>query len=371
MPKNSERFENHMDVSGGEMSGDAEKVSEYSDNPEDFTDEFESKMKQSKRSPISLERAMTYVTTLESIVNAFNNYRESAIKEKKEAEIPPPLTSISTNAYPYMESTTEDIISQKGYKISQNESSSPIEKAKTLIEAIGSDDDEALSTPEELMEQRKQAVEENLLSNNSLEGVSSLDKPPSLPAFSSIVSENFEYGQGGGLQLFIPNANEYKENGTLVKIAEYYDDISTRENAVISKPIMAQDENEVEDVTIADEILYLDNNTIDTEGLNMVVDANGNMVDPIKEDYLHPHSNQEDSNGKYYPDSWKPTDIKSGTILYQLSTNGDTQSCYFTDQSTIDQCTHNGNVDFSELRDKLQILDGDSKICLSVYKCKL
>ena len=374
MAKNTDRFENHMDVSGGEMSGDAEKIEDIIDSPEDYHDEFESKISQSAKSSLTLEKAMTYVTALESIVNAFNNYHEAAIHDKDKTEIKHPLTSIATKADNYMESSVEDVISNQGFELSSTDSNtaSPFETAKDLIEAIGGDEDEALSTPEDLKEERDELIEKSAITHSSLESISALDKPTSILAFSSVVSENHEYGEGGGLQLFIPNANDYKGNGILVKIGEYTEG-TTRSvpnyadvNSFFTDHIEAKD-----DVAYDDEIAYLYSNTISEKGLNMVRTANGEPVNTETEDYLHPHSNQEDSNGIYYPDSWKVSEIKNGDILYQLSANGDTPSCYFTNQETVNQCVHDGVIDFKELRDKLQVANGNEKSCLSIYKCNL
>lgn len=229
-----------------------------------------------------------------------------------------------------------------------------------------------ISTPEDLKEERDELIEKSAITHSSLESISALDKPTSILAFSSVVSENHEYGEGGGLQLFIPNANDYKGNGILVKIGEYTEG-TTRSvpnyadvNSFFTDHIEAKD-----DVAYDDEIAYLDSNTISEKGLNMVRTANGEPVNTETEDYLHPHSNQEDSNGIYYPDSWKVSEIKNGDILYQLSANGDTPSCYFTNQETVNQCVHDGVIDFKELRDKLQVANGNEKSCLSIYKCNL
>lgn len=66
------------------------------------------------------------------------------------------------------------------------------------------------------------------------------------------------------------------------------------------------------------------------------------------------------------PDGWKnPRGLKDGQVLYQLSVDGNTTSPYFTDQATVDSCRdENGNLDFNQLRAKLQIAetnDGKSR----------
>lgn len=368
-----ERFENHMDVSSGEMSGDSEKIEDIIDSPEDYQDEFESRISQSAKSSLTLEKAMTYVTALESIVNAFNNYHEAAIHDKDKTEIKQPLTSIAIKADDYMGSTVEDVISNQGFELSSTDSntSSPFKNAKDLIEAIGGDEDEALATPEDLKEERADFLEENAITHSSLEGISALDKPTSILAFSSVVSENHEYGEGGGLQLFVPNANDYKNNGILVKIGEYTEETNQSLPKYPDVKSFISDHIEAKDNATYDEIAYLDSNTISDKGLNMVRTADGELVNTETEDYLHPHSNQEDSNGIYYPDSWKICEIKNGAILYQLSTNGETLSCYFTNQETVNQCVHEGVIDYKELRGKLQVAGGNEKICLSIYRCNL
>ena len=86
-------------------------------------------------------------------------------------------------------------------------------------------------------------------------------------------------------------------------------------------------------------------------------------MENIKEqDYHNPLGNQEDSDGVYHPDSWSnPAQMHEGDVFYQLSVNGDTPSSYFTNKETVDSCRReDGSVDFDQLRDKLQVVDGST-----------
>ena len=117
-----------------------------------------------------------------------------------------------------------------------------------------------------------------------------------------------------------------------------------------------------------EEIEYLDNNTIDTDFLPRAKDSKGNDIDPKIAEFRSPFANQE--NNAFMPDSWKPTNVEKGSVLYQLSKQEGTQSPYFTDEKTVNACRdpETGKVDLSALKTKLQIYDSDnSKNTLSSY----
>ena len=218
--------------------------------------------------------------------------------------------------------------------------------------------------------------------------------------FEGTANENFEYGGGGGKQYFIPNANEMKEDGRLKEIGKlngiYDANESSRgyksfqsENGkttyeIDDRPLSDAEKTELEDLeqntpeNISDsldyslndeeiseeEIRQLDENTMDESGLNK---AN---TDQQEEDYIHPHANQEDTNGEFFPDAWSNSQkMHDGDILFQVSKDGDTKSSYFTDQETIDSCMRDdGTVDMNKLSDKLQIKDGQEKLSIKKYR---
>lgn len=238
--------------------------------------------------------------------------------------------------------------------------------------------------------------------------------PPGVPgeerqdlAFQGDVWENPAYGNGGGSQYFIPHAKELKENalegnsdgGRLIALKREWEPPGEarpgtpgegvrsfqqdgRHVLVDSRPLtqgkaaeLAQMEKSLpEDLstpppqTPADpellspeEIRELEAATIDTRGLNRI------QGDVRQEDYLRPHSNQED--GGFLPDGWKnPSELQDGQVFYQLSTDGDTPSSYFTDEQTVERCRReDGSLDFNKLRDQLQVKDGMDKGCLTKY----
>ena len=119
-----------------------------------------------------------------------------------------------------------------------------------------------------------------------------------------------------------------------------------------------------------EDIRQLDENTIDEYFLPRAIDENGKKIDTETAAFYNPFSNQEDTNGEFTSDIWKPTVIKEGSILYQLSQNSDSKSSYFTDQETVESCTNpdTGKLDLDLLKQKLQIKDDNGeKIVLTQY----
>ena len=216
--------------------------------------------------------------------------------------------------------------------------------------------------------------------------------------FESVVDANGEYGDGGAKQYFIPDANNMKKDGRLVVVDQEQEDPEKRtgpgqRNAysyvnedgvtvhVDKRPLDEEeakqlaegipeepvnyDNYQYDDKPLTEEeIADLDANTRDELGLNR---ADG---DPVTESYRNPHSNQQDSGGMYQADGWQdPTKMQDGEYFYQLSVDGDTRSAYFTDEQTVDGCRReDGSVDFDQLREKLQVADGDSKVTLTKYR---
>lgn len=320
-----------------------------------------------KLQPIA-EKAATIITAVDTIVDPFNNYMEAKTQQ-------PDLIPIDSGYYKQAdiiaESSINDILSEKGYVVQSD--IGVIEVISDIIDTIGSDEDEALKTPEQI----KEEIDSRIKGASSDDNIKKTELCPpnsakSILAFSSTTTENYEYGIGGARQFFIPHAYDLKKNGVFVKEFELYEgkDRTIPLNLVFEeKTFDEKEDSHIEEYT--DEIDYLEKNTIDTDGLSMFMNSEGNIMNVQEQDNLNPLSNQEDSNGIYYPDSWKKTSIQDGDLIFQLSSNGDTFSSYFTDSKTIYSCIHDGKLNFQELREKLQLADGSEKICLTAYRCKL
>lgn len=300
-----------------------------------------------------LEKSAAFITAVESVIDPINNSVEAIIVNQDQQILQP---SISTSAYEYSEQSINDYLASGGYVVAG------------IISGVGSDEDAALKSPEEIKEEIDDSIKGDALMKSNLSKNTSL-VVDSLVAFSGTVLENNQYGEGGAHQVFIPNASFHKDSGVLAKVKEIYEG---DDGKVFVGDIPLEDvtlmENDDNTTTYLDDIDYLDKNTIDTEGLNMVVDSNGKPVNQSIESKLHPHSDQEDTNGSYYPDSWKKSSLKKGALLFQLSVDGNTGSSYFTDSFTINSCMRNGVLDFNQLRNKLQLANGLDKKCLTVYR---
>lgn len=219
--------------------------------------------------------------------------------------------------------------------------------------------------------------------------------------FTGTAEANLKYGSGGIQQCFIQNAYELKKehpavgNGRLIEVdCEYEDPDFAQRNGqpdgvtshqfgsthatVDHRPLTAEGKAEMAqldtstpmeegksiqslDVEQNPDTAYLDENTIDARGLNR------EGADVKKEAWIRPFSNQEDD--KLEPDGWKnPEQLKDGQTFYQLSVDGDTTSSYFVTEDVVDSCRkEDGTVDFNQLRDGLQIPQGEQKNCLVKY----
>ena len=199
--------------------------------------------------------------------------------------------------------------------------------------------------------------------------------------FSAIADANPDYGNGGGKQYFIQRAFELKEKGGLklqsqivlgfqpekeVFKANVRDSPEARKpqketgNDVNSFFKIHIDKREMAE-EIEEELKYLDENTIDTEGLTRIEDEQ-NSDGKKHEDWLTPLGNQEDSGGKNHPDSWSnPTELKVGSMYFQITPifndgTSETKSSYFTNEETINSCKNTkGDISASALLQKLQI----------------
>ena len=229
--------------------------------------------------------------------------------------------------------------------------------------------------------------------------------------FESTASENFDYGQGGGRQFFIPGAYEKKADGRLREVDkqslsvsgdDYKADIRDSEKGnyrihidhrgVDSEELADLDRNTPENAEFVnnnkqrikhykestnskdtnsrrsdkggyefhieheevpkDEVADLDRNTPENEALTEV------SKNQRYEDYRHPFSDQEEASGYHNPDAWSNhRELRKGERFYQLAEKGnDTKSSYFTDSSTIEECRNkDGSVDGRKLMERLQV----------------
>lgn len=326
-------------------------------NLKDGSSDNKSIINSKKFQPIA-EKTATIITVVDTIIDPFNNYVEAKTPQTDVIQVD---SSYYRQADRITDSTINDLLSEKGYLVQSD--AGTIGAVSDIIDTVGSDEDEALKSPEQIKAEIDAQIEGALSDGNVKKAELCPPNPAkSILAFSSTATENYEYGIGGARQYFIPNAYELKKSGSLVKEFEVYE--SEDKTAPLSLmdeniALVGQEDSYIEDYT--DEIDYLDKNTIDTNDLNMYMDSEGNIMDVQEQDYLNPLSNQEDSNGIYYPDSWKKTSIQDGDLIFQLSSNGNTFSSYFTDSKTINSCIHNGNLNFQELREKLQVAKGSEK----------
>ena len=213
-------------------------------------------------------------------------------------------------------------------------------------------------------------------------------------AFTGKVDANPQYGNGGATQYYVPYANEMKEDGRLVPVERQVEDVNARtgsgepkqvkeytdENGVHTtldyRPMDPEELKELEE-SIPESAEEAEKRAYDLDDLSEEELADSIQDGPSEdfyrnydEEYKHPLTNQENSGGAYSPDGWQePTNLQPGQRLYQVSVDGDTKSCYFTDQETIDSCSReDGSVNFEALREKLQIGEGDDKITLTAYE---
>lgn len=215
-------------------------------------------------------------------------------------------------------------------------------------------------------------------------------------AYTGKVDANPQYGNGGATQYFVPHANEMKQDGRLVQRDVQVEDPAARTKSGEPAPVkeyvnengvrvtlderpMDPDEwkeleescpeSEAEAIGRAYQAEDLSEEDLAAVSQEMPSDS---FYQDYNNEYRHPLTNQENSEGSYSPDGWQePVTLKEGQVLYQLSVDGDTKSCYFTDQDTIDSCRReDGSIDFDALRDKLQVGNGDDKITLTAYEFK-
>lgn len=413
------RFEDHMDVTSPETMGDAEKISDFFDE-DPYDDEFEAKLsqvdkKEQDNSDISPEGNSSIGT-----VNSGHHYSVQQVAEKVVAvataidavgdilsggttaiaqpnkininEVISPISMVSDEGH-HDTRTVEGVIEDLGFEMDA------IIDAGQAIESIGSDGDNQA----EFVDERSRSDMGDDSEDRECLVIADGGDPPNPHesgvdlqkdvAYRAIVDANPEYGEGGGVQYFIPHAYDIKQEGRLKpqnppEILEFNEkdvfkaDIrdsqySEHKIHLDKRKFLEEDVEEITDsldhrtsgelseVISDDELKYLDENTIATEGITDTRDRffiNKDGERESHEDYFRPHGNQEDAGGKTMPDSWSnPKELEEGKIYYQLSPfysdgNQDTKSSYFTNIETINLCRDtNGTISVSELLQKLQI----------------
>lgn len=328
-------------------------------------------------------------------------------------ELPVQSSLISTEGH-HDKRSLDDVFGDLGFEIDhhKNNAEETVIDTGQAIESIGSDADNQAELVDELS---KNDIADNVTEislDSSAEGGGSPippENPPIPPesnvelkadiAYRSVVDANPEYGEGGGIQYFIPHAHEMKLAGklSLIEHSEKFDltvkeidtvDIRDSANSeykihIDKRGLSQKDAEEIlatsNDITsdglsesISDEELqYLDENTIATEGVTDTKDRffiNENGESDSREDYYRPHGNQEDTFKEKEPEKWimpdswtNPEELKDGDVFYQLSPvfrdgKSDTFSSYFTDKTTVDSCRdENGNILIDALMRKLQM----------------
>lgn len=152
------------------------------------------------------------------------------------------------------------------------------------------------------------------------------------------------------------------------KIAEFEKLQAESKNGRSAEKEIAVIENQFDRYSDAD-IESLDKNTIDIDFLPKVKNQDGSLSTERKYKYS-PFVSQEDSDGDFIPDGWKPIILENGTKIYQLGKEN-SPSEYFTDSATVESCRdpNAGEIDLSKLKEKLQIKDDENaKNTLRVYK---
>lgn len=347
------RFENHMDIASVETKDDAKEISDdYDDNP--YDDDFEAKISQ-------VDKNIAF--------------------EKNPLDIPPEYVD-----------KTKDSVSNMGKDVENREDGIRYDLNPT--HATFKESKESEWKEDEIVEDSISGEGENDL--NLME--SGIDMKKDI-VYKSIVDANPDYGNGGGNQYFIPHAYDLKQDGRLqqqpnsvilefseedVLKADIRNSTCTNQKIHIDKRNLSEEEAQqlidsssdgISDVSIEsfreDELQYLDDNTIATEGLTNTYDrffVNEKGEIDSHEDYYHPHGNQEDTykegspEGWFMPDGWSnPQELKDGESYYQLTAlyndgKKDVWTSYFTDEATVDSCRDaNGIVSAAALLQKLQM----------------
>lgn len=321
-------------------------------------------------------------------------------------EIPVQSSIVSTEGH-HDTRSLNDVVGDLGFEIDHHERSvdDALIDVGQAIESMGSDTD---NQAEFIDESSRNNMEDDVERSNSdlIVENGNVPMPPDSNiefktdmVYRSVVDANPEFGDGGGIQYFIPHASEIKEAGRLDRIVSSeifgFDskdivkaDIRASVNSeykmhLDKRKISGEDATEIlsssSDITSgklsesisAEDLQYFDENTIASEGLTDNSDRffiNEKGVLDSHEDYYRPHGNQEDTYKKENPENWimpdswaNPVELKDGEVFYQLAPvfrdgKSDTFSSYFTDKDTVDLCRdENGIISISALMQKLQM----------------
>ncbi len=322
------------------------------------------------------------------------------------AEISPQTSIVSKEGHHDLRSINE-VIDDLGFEIDRSGEGygkDLVIDAGQAIESIGSDEDNKAEIVDE--QSRKNIEESEIIEAPFYAGSGNPPNPPESSietkkdiVYKSIVDANSDYGEGGGTQYFIPHAYDLKRDGKLqqqpnsvtlgfdekdVFKADIRDSEYAKYKMHIDKRKLSEEETQeildsssdrtsgaLTESISDDELRYLDENTIATEGLTdtrgrFFINENGEL--DSHEDYYRPHGNQEDTYKEKSPDSWvmpdswsNPEELREGDTYYQLTAvysdgKKDAWSSYFTDKATVDSCRdENGIVSVAALMQKLQI----------------
>ena len=384
------RFENHMDISSPETIGDAQKISDFfNENP--YDDYFEEKLSQVNKNISPNEHS------IKNINESVDKTDESAHIKKENGNTKDESKNLALNpTKPPLPKVVEEGNEKKDDVLID---------AGNAIESIGNDSDNQAEFVDESSRNDMTDDAKKRISDSIVEG----GNPPISPdsniefkrdiAYCSVADANPEYGDGGGIQYFIPHAYDIKKAGMLSRIdspekfnfnikdivkadirdstnAEYKIHLDKREFSGDDATEILDSSSDITSGELSESISkvdlqYLDENTIATEGLTDNKDRffiNENGVLDSHEDYYRPHGNQEDTYKNKEPEKWimpdswsNPIELKEGEVFYQLTPvfrdgQSDTFSSYFTDKDTVDKCKDkNGIVSISALMQKLQM----------------
>ncbi len=181
-------------------------------NPKDGSSDNKSIINSKKLQPIA-EKAATIITVVDTIIDPFNNYVEAKTPQTDVIQVD---SSYYRQADRFTDSTINDLLSEKGYLV-QNDAGT-IGTVSDIIDTVGSDEDEALKSPEQIKEEIDTRIE-GASSDDNIKKTELCPPNPakSILAFSSTAEENYEYGIGGARQYFIPNAYELGQHRTIAK----------------------------------------------------------------------------------------------------------------------------------------------------------
>lgn len=305
--KANERFENHMDVSSPEIIGDAEKVSDFSEESHDpYDDKFDEMLDEAEYS--------------------FEHNSVNIIYDKKAAD---------DTTYHINDGSEKSNHTRGSAHLGEDSS----DKGKVSILTESKVDanfqyGEGGGT-QYFIRNASDMKKDGRLVQVSVEPLRYDAEAEPMPTDSS----NNKHPISKDLRPL--NAKEAEQLESTID----YDNVGKDADytAVVDAPLSGE------------EIHYLDENTLEEGALTRVA---GDAKQQQKEDWKQQLSDQESSGGIVFPDGVSnPRELVAGETYYQLSALGyPRESPYFTDRETVDSCRDaSGKVDIFSLMKKLQI----------------